>query len=335
MINTRMNSEPHTPLKFSEIPLLVRLNDKIKELFNSLKPASRPLPVKLEPSNLTVAEAVKINRKLEEKLAEQASTETELRQANQELQQAIEKEKKLHALKTKFLSMASHEFRTPLTTVMMATDMLETYGSTLSSEQKEDFLERIKVSAELMTELMNEILQYTRIENGSEHPVSKEIELPRFCSELLDEIRLISGAGYNLIFLVQQETGCTVFKVDPLVLRQILTNLLSNAIKYSPKGGTIKLSLQLSECQVTFEVKDQGIGIPEKEIGSLFEAFKRGENVRSIQGTGLGLAIVKKCVDLYGGSIGVKSKLNRGSTFTVDLPLPQGSAKKFHFTNTK
>ncbi|MBN9392900.1 MAG: HAMP domain-containing histidine kinase [Chloroflexi bacterium] len=337
MINTQLNPKPHTHLRLAEPGFLNKVSEKIKGFINSAiavgKSENQPGQTISEIPDSNVAELVRVNQELEERLKEKTRVEQELRRANEELAQAIEKEKKLHELKTKFLSMASHEFRTPLTTVMMATDMLETFGSTLSVSQKDDFLERIKVSTELMTELMNEILQYSRIDNGLETLVSKEVDLTRFCSELVDEARLISGSCHNIIFLVQEETDGSIFYGDPLVLRQILNNLLSNALKYSPNGGTIKLFLKLSENLVTFEVEDQGIGIPDSEINSLFEAFKRGANVRNIQGTGLGLAIVKKYVELYGGSIKVKSDVNRGSTFSVNLPLTQSATKQFHFSN--
>lgn len=332
MINTHINLNSDLHGRFPENLLSTRFSEKVKGFLNLIKSAGksqdRPAPVLSEETNMSVAELVRVNQGLEKELNEKVRVERELRRANGELTQAIEKEKKLHDLKTKFLSMASHEFRTPLTTVMMAADMLETFGSSLSAKQKDSFLDRIKVSTELMTELMNEILQYTRIDTGLEPLTSREMDLTQFCSGLIDEARLISNDSHSIFFLVEQETDSSVFYGDPLVLRQILNNLISNAIKYSPTGGTVKLFLRLNEDNVRFEVEDQGIGIPETEVNSLFEAFKRGDNVGNIQGTGLGLAIVKKYVELYGGSIRVRSAVNRGSTFCVELPLTRSAAKQ-------
>lgn len=339
MINLQNNSKLGLHSKLLEIPSLARLGNRMKVFLSPWLGTGQPIfsPISKTPKvpRSIMAELIKANRRLEEKLNEQTRVETELRESNAELLQALDKEKKLNDLKTKLLSMASHEFRTPLTTVMMAADMLETFGSSLTSKQRVNFLGRIKVSTELMTELMNEILQYNRIDAGLETLVPEEIDLNRFCSDLVEEIRLITGHAHKISFLAEQDLAGVVFKADPLVLRQILTNLLSNATKYSPKGGNIKLKLKLSEEQVTFQVEDQGMGIPEDEVNCLFEAFHRGSNVRNIQGTGLGLAIVKKFVDLYGGDIRVESEVDRGSTFTVILPLLQISPQKLRLSNSK
>ncbi len=339
MMNLQNSRKLEIHAKLPEMLSLTRLGLKLKGLVSSLKaagqPAVSPVPKRREISYLLSLELIKANRCLEEKLKTQARIETELRQKNAELHQALEKEKKLNDLKTKLLSMASHEFRTPLTTVMMAADMLETFGNSLTSRQKVSFLGRIKVATELMTELMNEILQYNRIDAGLETLASKEIDLRQFCTELIDEIRLISDHEHNIAFKVQQNSGGAVFNADPLVLRQIINNLLSNAVKYSPRGGRVNLILKLSDKKVIFQVEDQGMGIPEEEINCLFEAFQRGSNVRNIQGTGLGLAIVKKYVDLYEGDIRVESEINRGSTFTVTLPLTRCSMKQLSPSNLK
>lgn len=285
-----------------------------------------------EKSDLEIAELLKANRRLEEELKDRERVETELKQINKEIHLALENEKKLNEHRSKLLSMASHELRTPLTTIMVSVDMLETYRNTLNQSQSAKFLNRIKVSTELMTELMNEILQYNRIDAGQQKLKPEALDLTRYCAELVDEIRLIADREHPIIFSVQQDTPEPVFEADAKVLRLILTNLLSNAIKYSPGGGSIKFKLKLCDRQVTFAIEDQGVGIPYNELAGLFEVFHRASNVGTIQGTGLGLAIVKKYVELHGGNVKVQSELNQGSTFTVTLPLQSSSVKEISYT---
>jgi signal transduction histidine kinase len=339
MMNLQNSPRLGLHVKLAEVLTPAHLSGRVKSFLSSLKSSRLPLfsPILKthEVSHFLTVELIKANRNLEEKLKDQARLASELRQSNTELRLALEKEKKLNDLKTKLLSMASHEFRTPLTTVMMAVDMLETFGNSLTSMQRVNFLGRIKGSTELMTELMNEILQYNRVDAGLETLALKEIDLIRFCADLVEETHLISDHEHNILFQVEQASAGAVFNADPLILRQIINNLLSNAVKYSPEGGSVNLTLKLSDQKVTFQVEDQGMGIPEDELNCLFEAFQRGSNVRNIQGTGLGLAIVKKYVDLYGGEIRVQSEINRGSTFIVDLPLGRCASKRPSLSNNK
>lgn len=329
MVNLQERPKERTIVKLPELPSMAGLGRKVRNFLNIFRPAT-PTQT-LTPPAIT-AELIQANHNLEEKLKEQNRRETELRRSNEELQQALEKEKNLNDLKTKLLSMASHEFRTPLTTVIMATDMLETFGNTLTSKQKVNFLSRIKVATELMTELMDEVLQYNRIDAGVETLELEEVDLGRFCADLVDEIRLISDHDHDLIFQMDPAVAGEIYEADPHFLRQILSNLLSNAVKYSPRGGSVKLILNTGDGQVSFRVEDEGLGIPKGDLEYLFDAFKRGSNVRAIKGTGLGLAIVKKYVEMYKGEIRVESEINRGSAFNVSLPLARCGVKNFAFS---
>ena len=244
---------------------------------------------------------------------------TDRKKAEVDIRNSLEKQKELGELKTRFVSMTSHEFRTPLTTILSSTELLEKYNNKLSDEKKNQHLHRIKVSVKHMTQLLNNVLLIGKAEAGKlqYHPIA--MDLPKFCRGLVDELQLSSGDNHTIAFCQQGEY--TTAYLDDKLLLYIFSNLLSNAIKYSPEGGIINFDLIFQPEKVIFQVKDQGIGIPAAEQKQLFNSFHRASNVGTISGTGLGLAIAKKAVDLHQGEIAVKSEVGVGTTFIVTLPL--------------
>ncbi|MBF2067775.1 MAG: PAS domain S-box protein [Calothrix sp. C42_A2020_038] len=235
-----------------------------------------------------------------------------------EVRLALEREKELSALKTRFFSMASHEFRTPLSTVLAAAQLLE--NSPLeNSEKRLRNLRRIQDSVKNMIQLLDDILTISRAETGKLEFNPKPIDLENFCRQFVEEMQMSAGNQHTLTFICQGKA--TDAYLDEKLLRSILANFLSNAIKYSPKGGQIHCCLKFESDHVRLQISDRGVGISSDDQKQLFEPFYRGKNVRHISGTGLGLVVVKKCVDLHGGNIEIASNLGQGTTATITLPL--------------
>jgi PAS domain S-box-containing protein len=236
-----------------------------------------------------------------------------------EIRSALEREKELSVLKTRFFSMASHEFRTPLSTTLAAAQLLETCQDEWSnSEKRLRNLHRIQDSVRNMVQLLDDILTINRAEAGKLTFSPSLLNLEALCHKLVEEMRLNSGTQHTLTFTCEGEV--TPVYLDEKLVTSILTNLLSNAIKYSPQGGTIHLSLIFQPERVLLQVEDQGIGIPQDDQTHLFEPFHRGKNVRSISGSGLGLVVVKKCIDLHQGTIHITSEVGKGTICLVALP---------------
>jgi PAS domain S-box-containing protein len=239
---------------------------------------------------------------------------TKRKQAEEEIRNALEREKELSELKSRFVSMTSHEFRTPLATILSSTEILQRYSQKLSEEKKLEHLQRIQATVKNMTQLLNDVLLIGKAEAGKLDFKPTPLNIVQLCRDLIEEIQ-ISTNTHAIAFCSQGQL--TMACMDEKLLRHILSNLLSNAIKYSPSGGTIHFDLVCEQEEVIFRVRDEGIGIPEADRANLFDSFHRASNVGTISGTGLGLAIVKKFVDLHGGQIAVESQVGVGTTFTV------------------
>jgi PAS domain S-box-containing protein len=241
------------------------------------------------------------------------------KRAETEIRQALEKERELNELKSRFVSMTSHEFRTPLNVIAFSAGLLESYGHRWSEEKKVLHFQRIQTTIKQMTRLLDDVLFIGKEEAGKLELNLAPLDLEKFCQELVEEVQLSVGSQHNITFVGQ---GTTMeADVDEKLVRQILSNLLSNALKYSPHGGSVTFTLSCQGETAVFQIRDKGIGIPLSDQPHLFESFHRASNVGTISGTGLGLAIVKKSVDQHGGSIAVDSKVGVGTTFTVTLPL--------------
>ena len=236
-----------------------------------------------------------------------------------EMRLALERERELSTLKTRFFSMASHEFRTPLSTVLAASQLMEQSPNIWAQPAKrERNLKRIQGAVKNMVQLLDDILTINRAETGKLEFNPKPLNLTEFCRQFVEEMQLSAGNQHKLLFdsPPEQITAC----LDEKLLRSILANLLSNAIKYSPQGGQVGIALQFASGKANIKISDGGIGIPTDDLQQLFEPFHRGKNVRHIPGTWLGLIVVKKCIDLHGGTIQIDSELLKGTNVNVVLP---------------
>lgn len=245
---------------------------------------------------------------------------TQRKQAEADMRHALVKEKELSELKSRFVTMTSHEFRTPLTTILSSAELIEKYGHKWAEEKKKQHLIRIQVAVKQMTQLLNDVLLIGKAEAGRIEFKPLLLDLTKFCNELVDEIQ-ISNRDRQIVF--DNQFNLPYAYLDEKLLRHILSNLLANAVKYSPQGSAVKFDLTCDGQTLTFRVRDAGIGIPTADLPNLFDSFHRASNVGTISGTGLGLAIVKKSVDLHAGKIAVESEVGVGTTFTVNLPFNQ------------
>lgn len=250
---------------------------------------------------------------------------TSRKRAEEEMRQALAKEKELNELKSRFVSMVSHEFGNPLNTAIVAAELLENYGDQTTEEEKRQYLRHIRSAARQMSQLLKDVLIVGKAEAGKIEFNPAPLDLLEFCENLVEQIKVAEDKKRPINFVYSgiinwyEEEELPL--MDEQLLRHILTNLLSNAIKYSPKGGAVNLMLTCQDNEAIFQVKDEGIGIPPEDLKKLFETFHRARNVGKIPGTGLGLAIVKQSVDIHRGEISVTSEVGVGTTFTVTLPL--------------
>ncbi|BBD62637.1 response regulator receiver sensor signal transduction histidine kinase [Nostoc sp. HK-01] len=241
-----------------------------------------------------------------------------LRESEEISRQALAKEQQLNELKSNFVAMVSHEFRNPMTTIRTAMDILQ-HQNNLNEERKNFYFERVQDAINHMLQLLDEVLFLSRSEAAKLEYKPALLDLISFCEEITDVLQMKAVGQQNIIF--NYVGKCNISYMDEELLYCILTNLISNAVKYSPPQSNVWFNLDCGEDMVVFQVRDEGIGIPEKDQINLFQTFYRASNARRIQGTGLGLAMVKKCVDLHGGEISIESKQNMGTTVIVRLPL--------------
>lgn len=234
------------------------------------------------------------------------------------LQQALENEKRLTDIRTRFFSMVSHEFRTPLTVIKSSNGILTQYRDRLDDQRRVQHHDRIDAEVTNLVTLLDEVMMINQGDANHIKVAPEPLDLVEFCHETVEELKPTLSSNQNLEVVTPSEPLHVV--LDPYLLRRILTNLLSNAIKYSPEGGKIKFGLDIHDCRLKFTVSDQGIGIPVEDQNHLFEIFHRARNVGKINGTGLGLVIVRQAVEVQGGQINFRSIPGRGTTFTVDLP---------------
>jgi PAS domain S-box-containing protein len=245
------------------------------------------------------------------------------KQAEAEILRALDTEKDLNELKTRFIDMASHEFRTPLTTILGSVELLRLYGKQWDETKRSKYLQRLQDAGLRMKALVDNVLTISRA--NTEHlTLSPHLfDVIQFCHNLIEELSM--GQCRQTIRLHTEgnlcDQSCYIVYLEDRLLHHILSNLLSNAMKYSPPDSLIQVSLAVEHQMLIFRVEDQGIGIPLADQDRLFDAFHRARNVGKVAGTGLGLNIVKKYVELQGGTIVFCSQEGFGTTFRVALPL--------------
>ena len=274
--------------------------EKIRRINEELKVLNETLEKKVNERTLVLKEALH-----------------DLEASRDELTNALEKEKELNEMKSRFISMASHEFRTPLSTVLSSVSLIGKYEQTEDQDKREKHITRIKGAVQSLTEILNDFLSIGKLEEGKviAHPV--QMNLREVIEEMAAEMQALAKSGQHIQTSIEGEDGLIL---DKQLLRNILINLLANAIKFSPENKSIYLSAKHTNGQLEILVRDEGVGIPEEDQKHLFERFFRGKNVSNIQGTGLGLNIVLKYLELLEGQITFKSELEKGTTFVVTLP---------------
>lgn len=251
-------------------------------------------------------------------LVEQNITERKL--AEETTKEALSKEKLLNELKSRFVSMASHEFRTPLSTVLSSLALLEKYDAAGIAENKPKHYKRIKSSVRHLTNLLNDFLSLEKVEAGKINMAMEQLDVKTTLEELVDQHKQMAKDKQIIIYEHQGEQMMTT---DQNMLQIMCSNLLSNAIKYSSNDSTIQLSSSMEDDTLTIKVKDQGIGIPYEDQENMFSSFFRAKNAVNIEGTGLGLNIVSRYLQLLKGTITFESVPDEGTTFTVIIPNHQ------------
>jgi PAS domain S-box-containing protein len=272
-----------------------------KEAEQKLRNYSEDLEKQVKNRTLVLEEAIK-----------------ELERTKKELDASLVKEKELNEMKSRFVSMASHEFRTPLTTMMSSLSLMSKYNERNDRENHSKHADKIKKSIVNLTDILNDFLSVSKLEEGKVENVPEEMDLEQFLLEVNSEMQGMLGETQTIDLNYSGERKVCL---DPKLLRNILFNLISNAIKFSPAEAVIKLEVEVNSRELLLAVKDNGIGISEEDQRHLFERFFRGGNAVNIQGTGLGLNIVSKYVELMHGQVAIQSAQNEGTTVTLTIPF--------------
>ncbi|MEQ8383993.1 MAG: ATP-binding protein [Coleofasciculus sp. A1-SPW-01] len=254
------------------------------------------------------------NQQLEAEIARRQQLEEELRVA-------LARERELSQLKSRIVATVSHEYRTPLTTILSSTEMLQRYSDRLTPEKKQTHFQRVKQSVEHLTNLVNDMIFIEQAETQALEFNPTLVNIEEIVGEVIEAVRPKSAGKHTLNLICPSE--CDRVVLDGNLLRLILDNLLSNAIKYSPEGGLIEVEISPQAQEIRLRVADQGIGIPPDDQGKLFKAFYRASNIGITPGVGLGLVIVKECVELHQGRVEVESEVGAGTTFTIILPVAE------------
>jgi PAS domain S-box-containing protein len=273
---------------------LEKITDKIRQLNASLE-------VKVEERTLILKEALQ-----------------KLEQSQLELSEALDKERQLNEIKSRFVSMASHEFRTPLSTVLSSASLLAKYKTGDEQDKRDKHIQRIKNSVNHLNDILEDFLSLGKLNEGKVDKVADQVSLKEVILDTMDEMKGILKKDQYFDFRCDSDcNACT----DKKLFKNILINLISNASKFSDEGKKILIDSKVVDDNVKVSVTDEGIGISDEDQQHLFSSFFRGANATNIQGTGLGLHIVKSYIDLLGGDVGLKSTLNTGTTITFTVPV--------------
>ena len=262
--------------------------------------------------NITIE---KLNQELENKVTARTR---ELQSAKDELTKALSTEKDLGDLKSRFVTMASHEFRTPLSTILSSASLLAKYSLTEEQDKRDRHIERIKSSVNNLTNILNEFLSIGKIEDGIITVNNIEINAESLLISICSEMHGLLKSGQKINY---KHTGNSKIIIDPSLLKNVLFNILSNAIKFSVDNSTVYFTSAVSENNIEITVRDEGIGMSAPDQEHLFERFFRGSNALNIQGTGLGLHIVGKYMELMNGNISIKSELEKGTEIILTFNL--------------
>jgi PAS domain S-box-containing protein len=263
----------------------------------------------------------KMNLELERKVIERTKVLQEalmeLENSRKQLSQALETEKELNDMKSRFVTMASHEFRTPLSTILSSVSLISKYITREDDEKRQKHVQRIKSAVTNMTLILNDFLSAERLQEGKIIAKLEEVNLKSLAQEVINDVLGVLKSGQKIEYIHAGSENATL---DRQMMRNILLNLASNAIKFSGEDKKIELQIKITPQQVWLQITDGGIGIPKEEQDHLFNRFFRAKNATNIQGTGLGLNIVARYLEMLNGKIEFTSVLNEGTTFTITIP---------------
>ena len=279
---------------------MLEQKSKLEEITAKMRQLNADLEVKVEERTLILKEALQ-----------------KLEQSQHELSEALDKEKQLNEIKSRFVSMASHEFRTPLTTVLSSASLISRYDGPDDKEKREKHVSKIKNSVTNLNDILEDFLSLGKLNEGRVSTKLEPVPIKECIENTLEEMKPLLKPGQH--FNLQADKECNA-NTDKKLLHNILVNLLSNAIKFSQDGKPITIRVTTDGDRVNIAVSDEGIGIGTDDQEHLFSSFFRASNAVNIQGTGLGLHIVKRYIDLLGGVITLQSELNKGTTINFSIP---------------
>jgi PAS domain S-box-containing protein len=323
-LNARRKDGSLLPIEISLSPL-ERDNEKLVIAFlidiskrRLIEESVKDKQIELEK---VAAALIATNEELEKKVGDRTKVLQEaireLEKSRNELSSALEKEKDLNDLKSRFISMASHEFRTPLTTILSSASLIAEYNKPEQVDKKDKHINRIKSAVNNLNDILSDFLSISKLEEGKVHADLKKFDLQHLIEEVLGDMQLSIKRGQKLNYVHEGEK--LVF-LDPKLIKNILINLISNSIKFTEENKEINISSKTEIETIFLIVEDQGIGISEEDQKHLFERFYRGKNAFNIQGTGLGLHIVGNYIDLMQGHLHLRSELNKGTNITITFP---------------
>ncbi|GAA4112472.1 hypothetical protein GCM10022393_10940 [Aquimarina addita] len=313
-----------TKIKFLDLiePLYQRTKEKLQfETVHERKDGSTyPAEIHLQLSDMGADQVfVAIILDITDRKSYTEKLEKTVQERTERLQEALAKEKDLNELKTKFLSLVSHEFKTPLSGILTSAALIEKYTKADQQEKRDKHLATIKNKVKYLTNILNDFLSVERLESGNVNYKFTKFPLSKVINEVIYDANMLLKDGQRIKY--PKDIGEYIIDFDEKILELVLTNLIRNAIKYSGENTTIDLQVNYIDDLLTFSIIDEGIGIPEKEQVFIFKRYFRAENALLDQGTGIGLNIVKTHLENLGGTITFSSEENKGSTFTVQIPV--------------
>jgi PAS domain S-box-containing protein len=320
----KKNEELQEALKKKDLQIEQTISDLYSLYLTAKQAEEQELREKNRMLEVTVKELNENKSKLEHEIFERKLAEERLLIIQDEIKSALEKEKELNDLKSKFISIASHEFRTPLSTILSSTNLIQRYLTTEVLEKTDKHINRIKSSVRNLTQILEDFLSLSKLEEGKFDKEKKELDIVDLINNCIEEVNVFAKKDQKFIFDHQISNPIIISNAQSL--RNIFINLLSNAVKYSFEGSSIHVKLWHDEDIFYASVRDEGIGIPKEQKVYLFERFFRADNAINIQGTGLGLFIVRKYLDNLNGSIDFESEEGVGTKFTVSFRNEIGEA---------
>ncbi|MES1223298.1 MAG: PAS domain-containing sensor histidine kinase [Bacteroidota bacterium] len=276
---------------------------ELEKISNEIRKLNAELEIKVEERTMILKEALQ-----------------RLEQSQSELSDALDKEKQLNEIKGRFVSMASHEFRTPLSTVLSSASLLTKYVANGDPEKQYRHIDKIKNSVKHLNDILEDFLSLGKLDEGRIEPHISNFDLQECIHDTIEEVNALLKKDQHIEHI---HSGSLTITSDKKLLRNVIINLCSNAIKFSGEGSKIFISSDNSGNNTVISVKDNGIGIGEEDQKHLFTTFFRGVNATNIEGTGLGLHIVKRYLDLLGGTVELSSQLHKGTTITISIPSNQ------------